>query len=44
MAITVASIAFKDIVDYMREQNIKIQDEHRDVWVVSATRLFCREQ
>jgi hypothetical protein len=37
-------IALKDISKYMKEQNIKIQDEAGDVWVVTSSRLHCKEQ
>ena len=37
-------IALKDISKYMKEQNIKIQDEAGDVWVVTSRRLQCKEQ
>lgn len=44
MGRTVRRIALKDIADYMREQNIQIQDESGDVWVVTASRMDCKEQ
>ena len=44
MARNVKSIALKDIADYMRDQNIQIQDEAGDVWVVTASRMDCPEQ
>ena len=44
MAKNVRSIALKDIAEWMREQNIHIQDNHGDVWVVSAYRMNTSEQ
>ena len=44
MARNVRLIALKDIADYMREQNVQIQDEAGDVWVVTASRMDCPEQ
>ena len=36
--------AFQDITEWMKEQNIKIQDNHGDVWVVTAKTMDCIEQ
>ena len=44
MAKNVRTIALKDIAEWMRTQNIQIQDEHGDVWVVSAYRMDTPEQ
>lgn len=41
---SVRRIALKDIAEWMKEQNIQIQDEHGDVWVVSANRIGTPEQ
>lgn len=35
----VANIAAKDITEYLKEQNLKIQDENHDVWIVTPHRL-----
>jgi len=44
MARNVKAIALADIAEWMRTQKIQIQDEHGDVWVVSAAKLKAREQ
>ena len=37
-------IALKDIAKYMRDEGIQIQDESGDVWMVTASRIDCKEQ
>ena len=44
MAKNVRRIALEDIAEWMRTQNIRMQDEHGDVWVVSASRVDTPEQ
>ena len=36
-------IALKDISKYLAEQNIKIIDEHGDVWVVTPAHMYNKE-
>jgi len=40
---TVAKVAFADIVKYISEMHIQVQDEFNDVWVVTATRVVTPE-
>ena len=40
----ICRIAIKDISEYMKENNIQIMDGNHDVWVVSASRVYCAEQ
>lgn len=37
-------MALTDIRRYMKEQNIQIQDDHGDVWIVTANTIDCPEQ
>ena len=44
MAKNVKRIALADIAEWMRTQNIRIKDEHGDVWVVNTSTLSTPEQ
>lgn len=44
MGKSVRRIALRDISEWMREQKIEIQDEHGDVWAVTANRVGTPEQ
>ena len=44
MAKGVKRIALADIAEWMRTQNIRMQDEHGDVWVVNTSALSTPEQ
>ena len=37
-------IALKDISNWLAEQNVQIRDEHKDVWVVTPSIMYNKEQ
>ena len=39
----VCFIALKDISNYISEQNVKVMDEHGDVWIVTPNRMFNKQ-
>ena len=38
-----ARIAMKDISEYLHNQDIKIDDENQDVWIVTPSRMQNKE-
>lgn len=36
-------IAFKDISEYISEQDVQVKDENGDVWVVTPHRIYNKE-